>query len=319
MQRKLLTTYHFYRKHILLRPRRIFSFLFTISSLLVFSQNKVNYITEASRTFKGSINGAPITIFLQNKEIIDCNLHDRFVEGWYYYDKYKIKIPLSGYSHHCNMELYHFGKNHIINSKKIAENVSPPTIDSLYSNSNYEEALVFNRCSYTSEKATRWKGTFKTKTKTAEILINASNISIGREYEYFKLPDSKIIDLRKIFPGYGGNKFFSLTEDRKENRALFYFESISNHNACGRCGASDGEKGYRVIYFDKNWNIKKTSEYLIESCLENIYDTEIIKKTKHVTTYAVKDIEGHLRYHLIVDKINSEIKKSKSVATSGIM
>ncbi|MGC4235559.1 MAG: hypothetical protein QM594_21480 [Niabella sp.] len=311
MQHKLLFIYNCCRKYILLRPKRNLSFLFIISSLFAFSQNEVNYIREVSRTFKGTIDGAPITIFLQDKEIIDCNLHDRFIEGWYYYNKYKIKIPLNGYSHHCDMRLYYFGANHKKDAEKAAGNASPSTIDSVYSNADYAETLIFDRCHYTSKKATHWKGEFKTKTKTAEILINADNISIGREYEYFKLPDSKIIDLRKIFPGYGGNKFFSLTENRKENRVIFYFESISNHNACGRCGASEGEKGYRVIYFDKNWGIKKTSEYLTESCLENIYDTEIIKKTKNLTTYAIKDIEGNLRYHLVVDKLNAEIKKAK--------
>jgi len=311
MQYNPPSIYHLCRKYILLSPKRNFSLLFILSAFLAFSQNEVKYITEDSRTFKGSINGAPVTLFLQNKAIIDCNLHDRFIDGWYYYDKYKIKIPLSGYSYHCDMRLYHFGKNHRIDAKKAAENASQSTIDSIYANADHTEALLFDRCYYTGEKVTQWKGAFKTKTQTAAIIINASNISIGREYEYFKLPDSKTIDLRKIFPGYGGNKFFSLTGDQKENRLIFYFESISNHNACGRCGASDGEKGYRIIYFDKSWRIKKTAEYLTESCLENIYDTEIIKKTKDLTAYAIKDPDGSLRYQLIVDKANSKIEKSK--------
>lgn len=51
-----------------------------------------------------------------------------------------------------------------------------------------------------------------------------------------------------------------------------------NYNVCGMCGVSEGEKGYWIIYFDKNWKVKKNKEYLIESCFENIYDIKIIKK-----------------------------------------
>ncbi|RXM37488.1 hypothetical protein BOQ62_22595, partial [Chryseobacterium sp. CH21] len=34
--------------------------------------------------------------------IPDCNLYQHFVDGWYYYDKYQKKIPLTG--------LYDYGK-----------------------------------------------------------------------------------------------------------------------------------------------------------------------------------------------------------------
>ena len=123
----------------------------------------------------------------------------------------------------------------------------------------------------------------------------------------------KNIDLRKIFTGYGGNKFYSLSQSKTENRIIFYFESESNHNACGQCGASEGEKGYRIVYFDKNWNITKKQEYLIESCLTSIYDTKIVKKTNSEIKYKIVNdnyINAKRPYYLTINKANSTIIKT---------
>ena len=145
------------------------------------------------------------------------------------------------------------------------------------------------------------------------IIINSDNIFVGNEYEYFQLPNKKNIDLRKIFPGYGGNKFYSLKQDKAENRIIFYFESISNHNACGQCGASEGEKGYRIIYFDKNWKIIKQQEYLIESCLSSIYDTKTLTNTSSEIKYKILTdnyVDPKTSYYLTINKLNSTIIKT---------
>lgn len=288
-----------------------FSFILFLLSIVVFSQNKVITKSENSVQFKGNIQGSPITIFLKNQDIIDCDDYDRFVEGWYYYDKYKIKIPLNGYTKGCDMKLFNFGKNQKSVVSKLQNSVSNSTIDSLYQNSNPEEILSFDRCFYSENKTKNFKGEFKNTDKTTEILLNTDDIFIGRKLENFKLPNQKEINLRKVFAGYGGNQFYSITEDKSENRLIFYFESISNHNACGQCGASDGEKGYRIIYFDKNWNIKKTNEVLTESCLSFIYDTKIVKKSKSEVKYHITEDYGNdkKQYFLVVNKANSTIVK----------
>lgn len=283
--------------------------LLILIHFIAFSQNKVILKTEDSKTFKGTVASFPITLFIENKEIIDCDIDNRYINGWYYYDKYKIKIPLSGYINDCDMKLYYYGKNHLTISKRIVENIAHSSIDSTYESYNPDEVLYFDNCASSDEKNNNWKGTFKNKNKISPIILDSDNSSFGEKYELFKLPNSKIIDLKKIFTGYGGNEFYSITEDKNENRLLFYFESISNHNACGRCGASEGEKGYRIIYFDKNWKIKKNNEYLIESCLENIYDTKIIKKSNSLIKYLIKESEGKSSTYLIVNKSTSQISK----------
>ena len=281
------------------------SFLFSQSSYKVVEKN------EESSLFKGTIGGSPITMYLENKEILDCDYDDRYIDGWYYYDKYKTKIPLRGFSNNCDMKLFNYGKNHFAIIKKILDNIGPRTIDSIYENSNYQETLKFDRCDYTNNKILKRKGIFERKGKKAEIIINSDKILVGNEYEYFKLPNSKQIDLMKIFSGYGGNKFFSLKQDKTENRIIFYFHSISNHNACGMCGASEGEKGYRILYFDKNWNLKNKAEFTTESCLENLDNTLITKNSNSLIKYSIKDYKDKILHYLTVDKINSKITKTK--------
>ncbi len=277
-----------------------------------YGQNKVISKTENSRIFKGTIQSSPVTIFLENKEIIDCDRYDTFVEGWYYYDKYKIKIPLSGFVKDWNMKLFNFGTNHLNYSKTLSKQAKNSTIDSLYLKSNYQEALLFNRGLYSEVKGENLKGVFKTLKKSSEIVINSDNINILQESEIYKLPNSKEINLLKLFSGYGGNSFYSSTIRKDQNRVVFYFESISNHNACGRCGASEGEKGYRVVYFDKKWNVTEKDEFLIESCISSIYDSKIVKKSTSEIKYKIINdgtYGSKVPYYLVINKVNSTIRK----------
>jgi hypothetical protein len=93
---------------------------------------------------------------------------------------------------------------------------------------------------------------------------------------------------------------------------LLYFEESSNFNACGRCGASEGEKGYRVLYFTKDWNYKNYEEFLTESCLENMYDTKKTKsKDRKMLTFTINKTETTSAYTFTVDVKNASVRKSK--------
>ena len=100
--------------------KTIFTFCFFIISIFIYSQNnyKVVETNEKSTVFRGTIEGSPITMYLEKKEIIDCDIYDTYVDGWYYYDKYKIKIYLNGFSKNCDLKLFNFGKNHFSNKAK---------------------------------------------------------------------------------------------------------------------------------------------------------------------------------------------------------
>jgi hypothetical protein len=103
---------------------------------------------------------------------------------------------------------------------------------------------------------------------------------------------------------------------------LLYFEQVSNFNACGQCGASDGEKGYRVLYFTKDWNYKKYEEFLTESCWENIYDTtETKSKDKSTIKYKVGKSDSTPAYTFTVDIkcIHCKIKIKESSLLNSLL
>jgi len=72
------------------------------------------------------------------------------------------------------------------------------------------------------------------------------------------------------------------------------------------------EKGYRVLYFTKNWNYKNYEEFLTESCLEGISETQKIKtKDPNILQYNVKKSYASAPYILTVDVKNASVSKSK--------
>ena len=110
----------------------------------------------------------------------------------------------------------------------------------------------------------------------------------------------------------GGNELISYASDKYGNRVLLYFEEVSNFNFCGMCGASDGEKGYRVIYFTNDWNFKKYEDFLTESCIENIYDTKMTKsKEGKILKFNIQKTTVSPAYTLTVDVKNASVIKSK--------
>jgi hypothetical protein len=291
--------------------KNIFTLFVILSSSFLFSQNRqVVFKSEDSKTLKGTIDGNPITMYLENGEMVDCAIYDTYVKGWYYYDKYKIKIPLSGYSKQCDLKLFNLGPNHTRIAKKQIEENSIYVIDSLYEKVKDVEFMKFDRCIYTEEKPKNWKGTFTKNDKSSNIIITNTDLTIHSEYEFYTLPNNKKIDLLKVLKSYPGNKFFSQKEDKNENRIIFTFNTISNQNCNGMCGASEGEKGYRIIYFDKKWNIKKTEEFLTDSCLQSIYDTKIVKKNKESIKYKILDANGNFSHFFTVNPQNSTILKT---------
>ncbi len=69
--------------------KRFISLFFILITTSFFAQKTFKVIAKSEDTdlFKGNINGSPITLFLKNGDIIDCDSEDTYIEGWYYYDK----------------------------------------------------------------------------------------------------------------------------------------------------------------------------------------------------------------------------------------
>ncbi|EJL75659.1 hypothetical protein [Chryseobacterium populi] len=287
--------------------------LFHSLSVLCLAQ-KVEFksITDSSQVFKGEIAGVPVTIQLKYKGIVDCSQYQHFVDGWYYYDKYRKKIPLTGIYDYGNLYLYNFGNKQKQNSKIFEDKITSPRLiektDSIAKTLKPKEILNFQY----DQPSKEISGNFHLGNKTHMAKLLTKTPMIYRYNNYLILPNNKKINTYDFIDRYGGNELVSYASDKTGNRVLLYFEHTSNFNACGMCGASEGEKGYRVLYFTNGWNYKKHEDFLTESCLENIYDVTMTKsKDAKFLHFNIKKTTTSPAYILTVDVKNATAKKSR--------
>lgn len=270
-------------------------------------------VTDSSQIFKGEIAGMPITMQLYYAGIADCSFYQYFVDGWYYYDKYQKKIPLTGIYDYGKLSLYHFGNKQKQNSKLLKNQITSPQkvekTNEIAEALSPKEYIIFET---DQSKGNSISGNFYLDKKVQSANLFTGNDMIYRNNDYLTLPNNKKINTFDFINKYGGNHLISYASGENGNRILLYFEHSSNFNACGRCGASEGEKGYRILYFTKDWNYKNYEEFLTESCLENIYDTvEIKSKDRKTLQFKVSKTESSPAHSFTVDIKNASIVKSK--------
>jgi hypothetical protein len=293
--------------------KKFFITLFLSLFFLYFGQ-KVEFkaVTDSSQVFKGEIAGIPITMQLNYTGIVDCSQYQHFVDGWYYYDKHQKKIPLSGTYDYGRLYLYHFGSKQKQSFKILQDKITSPQLiektDSIAQILKPKEVFDFTN----EDLHTGITGNFHLKDKIYAAKLFTVDNMIYRFNNYLILPDNKKINTYDFIDRYGGNEMISYKSDNTGNRVLLYFEHMSNFNACGMCGASEGEKGYRILYFTKDWNYKNYEEFLTESCLENIYDTtETKSKDRKILKYKINKTTTSPACTLTVDVKNASVAKSK--------
>ncbi|HCA08612.1 hypothetical protein [Chryseobacterium sp.] len=294
--------------------KKLFITLFLPLFVLCFCQKvELKAVTDSSQIFKGEIAGVPVTMQLHFAGIADCSLYQYFVDGWYYYDKYQKKIPLTGIYDYGKLSLYHFGNTQKQNSKLLKDQItSPQKVEKtaeIAEAMNPKESITFTT---DNPKENSITGNFYMDKKTQPAKLFTGNDMIYRYNNYLTLPNNKKINTFDFINKHGGNQLISYASGDNGNRILLYFEHSSNFNACGRCGASEGEKGYRILYFTKDWNYKNYEEFLTESCLENIYDTiETKSQDRKILKYKIKKSSSTAAYNLTVDTKNASVTKSK--------
>lgn len=295
--------------------KKLFTLLFSLSILFFLCQKvELKKVTDSSQVFKGEIAGLPVTIQLNYAGIVDCNQYQHFVEGWYYYDQYQKKILLTGVYDEGDLFLYNFGNKQKQQAKAFKEKITSPGFvektDSIAQKLNPVETLVFKRTDSNHDIS----GTFYfyPGKKLQQAKLHTKNSMIYRYNNYLILPNHKKINTFDIINRAGGNSLVSTVSDDSGNRVLLYFEEVSNFNFCGMCGASDGEKGYRILYFTKDWNYKSYEEFLTESCREGIYDTTVTKsKDAKMLKFHIKKTSSSSGYSLALDIKNASVVKSK--------
>ncbi|MCJ7934209.1 MAG: hypothetical protein MUW56_11380 [Chryseobacterium sp.] len=290
--------------------------LFFLSFFLSGKSQKIELkkVTDSSQTFKGEIAGVPVTIQLRYTGIVDCDQYQHYVDGWYYYDRYQKKIPLTGiYDFYGNLSLYNFGSKQKLNSKMFREQItSRQTIEQtneIAQKLKPQEALIFEQ---PIPKENTISGHFYLNKKVHPAKLFTGNDMIYRYNNYLILPGNKKINTYDFINRAGGNQLISYASGEQGNRILLYFEEVSNFNFCGMCGASDGEKGYRVLYFTRDWNYKNYEEYLTESCREGISETRKIKaKDPNLLQFKIPKSYSSSAYTLTVDINNASAHKTK--------
>jgi len=292
--------------------KKTLTFLFFLSLTFLFCQKiELKKITDSSQVFKGEINGTPITIQLDYSGITDCHQYQHFVDGWYYYDKYRKKIPLTGIYSLGEIYLYNFGDRQKKNSKLFKEKITGKNInqiENIAESLKPEEAFIFPEQDADQDVS----GSFTMKNKNLPARLLTKDSRIYRFNNYLMLPGSKKINTYDMISKTGGNELISYASDQSGNRVLLYFEEVSNFNYCGMCGAGDGEKGYRVLYFTKDWNYKSFDGYLTESCLQNIEDTKMTRnKDSKTLTFSIQKTSVSAGYTLTVDVKNASVTKSR--------
>lgn len=290
--------------------KKILTLLFCLNLTFFLCQKvELKKITDSSQVFKGEIAGVPVTLQLKFSGIVDCHQYQHFVDGWYYYDKYQKKIPLTGVYNLGNLYLFNFGDKQKKASKAFKEKITRDLIeksDSIAKTLKSKESLIFDRND--SKKDVSGNFHFANKTLSAKLLTKDTRIY--RYNNYLSIPNNKRINTYDFINAAGGNELISYISDSTGNRVLLYFEEPSKFNYCGMCGASDGEKGYRVLYFTKDWNYKSYEEFLTESCLENIYDTKFTKsKDSKILKFNIQKNTTSPAYTLTVDVKNASVKK----------
>jgi len=290
------------------------AFFFLFLNLVLGQKAELKKVTDSSQTFKGEIGGMPITMELNYTGIVDCDQYQHYVDGWYYYDKYKKKIPLTGiYNYYGNLSLYNFGVKQKQNSELLKQQITSlqkiEKTNEIAQKLLPKESIIFEKINLNNNPIT---GHFYLGKKVQPAKLFTGNAMIYRLNNYLYLPNNKKINTFDFINKAGGNELISYASGKNGNRILLYFEQTSNFNACGQCGASEGEKGYRVLYFTKDWNYKNYEEFLTESCRENMYDvTKTKSKDQQTITYKIGKSESTPPHTLTVDIKNASVVKLK--------
>ncbi|MFN1219734.1 hypothetical protein ACKW6Q_22415 [Chryseobacterium kwangjuense] len=294
--------------------KKLLTIVFLPFFVLCFCQKvELKAVKDSSQIFKGEVAGMHVTLQLYFAGIADCSLYQYFVEGWYSYDKYQKKIPLVGIYDYGKLYLYHFGNKQKKNTELLKEQItSPQRVEKTAEIAQAlfpKESIVFDQ---DHPKENTISGNFYLDKKVQPAALFTGNNMIYRLNNYLILPNNKKINTFDFINKHGGNRLISYVSGENGNRILLYFEHSSNFNACGRCGASEGEKGYRVLYFTKDWNYKNYEEFLTESCLENIYDTtEAKSQDRKILKYKIKKSSSTAAYGLTVDVKSASVIRSK--------
>ncbi|MGZ2369504.1 hypothetical protein ACXR6G_06935 [Ancylomarina sp. YFZ004] len=152
---------------------------------------RVDKIEIEDRVLHGRIDKYPITIYLKFNRYSNCHTGVYSLKGWYYYDKIKTKIPLTGLYEYNELTLYNFQDtsktNELLNFREMKENHWE---DMKY----YKNLLGYNEKFVLNDSAFFWTD----NKKTFDVSLIEEDFTIKKTHELLFLDSTKAFDLHNL-------------------------------------------------------------------------------------------------------------------------
>jgi hypothetical protein len=220
------------------------------------------------------------------------------IEGWYYYDDVKTKIPLAGLYDMLGLTLYHFQdtskSNELLHFREMKSNHSE---DMEY----YKTLKGFSEKFVLGENGNRWTD----GDSTLEVSLGQEALSVQSTSELLHLASNTVFDLHN-FGNWLWN--FELIAHRSGN-IILGFEYGSRLHVMARCGAGL-EKGFLVLKFNQDYTLDGYEKFIYESCNNSIGQQEKASTKNGITVYHYFDYSKDKKYDLIVDLNQVKIEKT---------
>lgn len=260
------------------------------AAIQLFAQDyypRVQEITTTDKIYHGTIDEYPITIYLSFQQYSDYHLGLYSAKGWYYYDKFKTKIPLVALCSESTLYLYNFKNPH--NSDELlyfrGETSNHREDIEYYQNlKNYNEKFVITD----SEKF------WLSGDKKLNINLYCEDISVQSHEEYLMIDSVTSFDLNN-FP-YVEN--FELVA-HSSGQYLLKYTFGSRLNVMGMCGAGI-EEGFLYLKFSDTNEFIESKNYRTESCLQSINTTNQ-NSINGIITYNCTSFSNDAEYDVIID------------------
>lgn len=278
------------------------TFLFLLFTTISFSQNnfpRVEKITTEDKILKGYIDKYPITIYLKFNKYSNNHLGVYSVEGWYYYDKVKSKIPLTGIYEYSELVLYNF---------KTQEKNNELLNFEITKNNHWEDVKYYKNLESFNEKFVikKNKSYWEKNEKKLELKLNNDNFRIRNVNEFLFLNSNMSFDLHNFGNWTWNFEIFA----QKSSKIILKYNHASRLYVQGRCGAGS-EEGLILLEFNSKNKLIKFEKFILNSCNEGVYSGELEEVGKYLKNYKCYNNNENSSYFLKVDLKEIEIAKTK--------
>ncbi len=282
--------------------KHITTFILLLLTIQLFAQEqypRIEKIVVQDKLFNGQIDKYLITIYLKYNQTSNYHSGVYSVDGWYYYDKIKIKIPLTGFYNYPELILYNFSdtskSNELLRFREMKSN-HWEDMDYYKNLEGYKEKIVL------SDSGNYWLN----GSKKLEVKLDKDDLSIQNVSEFLLFDSTKAFDLHN-FGGWTWN--FELVA-HKSGKYILRYEHMSRLYAFGMCGTGL-EKGFLYLDFNQHNELQEYEEFVFESCNGSITTEEKEEVNQQTTIYHCYDYMNEKSYELKVDLRELKIEKKE--------